>query len=454
MGKFRICLDSGHTLNYNKGIANGYYEGNVMFTLTQYEAKEFENYENVEVVLTRNKITDNPSLATRGKMAKGFNLFISNHSNAPSGNNSSTRGVNVLDSVTKPNKSIAETIGKVVAKTMGNNFRGVVYRRGNKGDYYGVLRHSIANGCKCSLLIEHGFHTNLEDSSFLMNNDNLKKLAKAKVEIIAQIFGLKKKNIGTVNKYYRVRKSWADVASQVGAYVSLENAKVIADRNIGYSVFDYNGKTVYVGQNIKDEPEVDFHVVENGDTLWGIAHEYSMTVDELKKLNGLNSDIIHIGSKLKLNNNVKPKPKSESVPKKEVQPVVTKTGNATIRSIQSTLNSRYNTGLRVDGYYGSLTNKAIVKGLQTELNKQFSRKLKIDGSFGSLSRANWVTVKRGAKGNLTYLIQALLYCKGYKITLDSSFGGATKKVVKQFQKDNKLTVDGKIGKNTITALVK
>ena len=43
MGKFRICLDSGHTLNYNKGIANGYYEGNVMFTLTQYEAKEFEN---------------------------------------------------------------------------------------------------------------------------------------------------------------------------------------------------------------------------------------------------------------------------------------------------------------------------------------------------------------------------------------------------------------------------
>ena len=84
-----------------------------------------------------------------------------------------------------------------------------------------------------------------------MNNDNLKKLAKAKVEIIAQIFGLKKKNIGTINKYYRVRKSWADVASQVGAYVSLENAKVIADRNTGYSVFDYNGKTVYVGRILK-----------------------------------------------------------------------------------------------------------------------------------------------------------------------------------------------------------
>ena len=101
-----------------------------------------------------------------------------------------------------------------------------------------------------------------------------------------------------------------------------------------------------------------------------------------------------------------------------------------------------------------MTRRAIVKGLQTELNKQFGKKLQIDGSFGSSSRANWITIKRGAKGNLTYLIQALLYCKGYKITLDLSFGGATKKVVKQFQKDNGLTQDGKIGKNTITALVK
>ena len=43
MGKFRICLDSGHTLNCNKGIANGYYEGNVMFTLTSI-GKRIENY--------------------------------------------------------------------------------------------------------------------------------------------------------------------------------------------------------------------------------------------------------------------------------------------------------------------------------------------------------------------------------------------------------------------------
>ncbi len=44
---------------------------------------------------------------------------------------------------------------------------------------------------------------------------------------------------------YRVRKSWADAASQVGAFSSLDNAKKSADAHPGYSVFDSNGKVVY-----------------------------------------------------------------------------------------------------------------------------------------------------------------------------------------------------------------
>ena len=45
--------------------------------------------------------------------------------------------------------------------------------------------------------------------------------------------------------YYRVRKTWADAASQLGAYDVLENAKQMADKNPGYTVFDWNGKAVY-----------------------------------------------------------------------------------------------------------------------------------------------------------------------------------------------------------------
>lgn len=45
--------------------------------------------------------------------------------------------------------------------------------------------------------------------------------------------------------YYRVRRSWADAASQVGAFESLENAKSCAGQNPGYAVFDESGKQVY-----------------------------------------------------------------------------------------------------------------------------------------------------------------------------------------------------------------
>lgn len=45
--------------------------------------------------------------------------------------------------------------------------------------------------------------------------------------------------------YYRVRKSWGDKKSQLGAYRILANAKAKADANAGYSVFSDDGKVVY-----------------------------------------------------------------------------------------------------------------------------------------------------------------------------------------------------------------
>ena len=48
-----------------------------------------------------------------------------------------------------------------------------------------------------------------------------------------------------VVKYYRVRKSWDDAKSQLGAYTVLANAKAMADKHPGYEVYDWNGRQVY-----------------------------------------------------------------------------------------------------------------------------------------------------------------------------------------------------------------
>ena len=50
---------------------------------------------------------------------------------------------------------------------------------------------------------------------------------------------------------YRVRKSWSDAKSQIGAFSSLENAKKAC--KAGYAVFDNNGKQVYPAKKSVDE---------------------------------------------------------------------------------------------------------------------------------------------------------------------------------------------------------
>lgn len=64
------------------------------------------------------------------------------------------------------------------------------------------------------------------------------------------------------------------------------------------------------------------------------------------------------------------------------------------------------------------------------------------------------TVKKGAEGNITRLIQERLNSVGFNLTLDGIFGENTKKAVKVFQKNRGLTEDGIVGPKTWEWLLK
>lgn len=49
----------------------------------------------------------------------------------------------------------------------------------------------------------------------------------------------------TTKTLYRVRKSWSDAKSQLGAFSNLANAKALVDKNPDYKVFDESGNVVY-----------------------------------------------------------------------------------------------------------------------------------------------------------------------------------------------------------------
>lgn len=102
--------------------------------------------------------------------------------------------------------------------------------------------------------------------------------------------------------YYRVRKTWKDSKSQVGAYRVLENAKAAADKNPGTYVFTNDGVAIYPE---KAAEIYRIHTVVKGDTLWDIAKAYlgdGSRYPEIKTLNNLKSNVIYSGWKLKIPN--------------------------------------------------------------------------------------------------------------------------------------------------------
>jgi len=106
--------------------------------------------------------------------------------------------------------------------------------------------------------------------------------------------------------YYRVRKDWKDSKSQVGAYRILTNAKNAADKNPGTFVFTNDGVAIYPTQDESTaETTYRIHTVVKGDTLWDIAALYlgkGSRYPEIKTLNGLTSNVIYSGWKLKIPN--------------------------------------------------------------------------------------------------------------------------------------------------------
>ena len=104
---------------------------------------------------------------------------------------------------------------------------------------------------------------------------------------------------GTTTEMYRVRKSWSNSTSQIGAFTKLANAKACADKNAGYSVFDSKGNVVYSSSSSASADAV--YTVKSGDTLSKIAAKYGTTYQVLAAYNGIaNPNVITVGQKIKI----------------------------------------------------------------------------------------------------------------------------------------------------------
>lgn len=188
----KIILSAGHGVGkaHNRGsICSNEGDNNYYYSLILKE--ELETYQDIKVDLVRNNINDNPHITNRSAMGKGYDLYLSLHSNAPGGTNQNVRGTEIFDSVERPNKALATKLCEATATLFNHNNRGVKYREGQPGfNWYGELRF---NEAKSSMIVENGFHTNPIDCNYYKNNH--KKLAEIQANVIAEHYKLRKKII-------------------------------------------------------------------------------------------------------------------------------------------------------------------------------------------------------------------------------------------------------------------
>ncbi len=186
-------IDPGHFKgNANKG-QTGYYEHEGVWKISNY-LKQILEANSVQVDFTKTYETD-LDLYKRGQRAQGYDLFISEHTNAY---NQKTRGVEVFFDYSKPqDKVYAEELSLVVSTVMNNTNRGAKTRTyidsGKTYNYYGVIRGASVTNCPHVFLIESGYHDNLVDEAFLKVDSNLRKVAQAQANVILKILGVNAK---------------------------------------------------------------------------------------------------------------------------------------------------------------------------------------------------------------------------------------------------------------------
>lgn len=202
----KVMIDPGHGPGCVNSGSNGYREVTGMWKLSCYLKAALERC-GVTAALTRAEGAD-PTVIDRGAKAKGYGIFISEHSNAANG---VARGCECYYSVKRTgDKAYAAALSGASAALMGNADRGakIRYNSANTADYYGVIRGAVEAGCPHVFLAETGFHDNVQDEAFLLQDDNIKLLAEAQANILCGILNIQYMGDGNMDEH------WAEKAYQ------------------------------------------------------------------------------------------------------------------------------------------------------------------------------------------------------------------------------------------------
>ncbi|MFR1050255.1 MAG: N-acetylmuramoyl-L-alanine amidase family protein [Lachnospirales bacterium] len=182
----KVCLDPGHGPDTVNGSPDGTYKERE-FTWDMYRRlRPLLEAQGVEVICTRAE-NEKPSLTARAAVSNkaGADLFVSLHSNASGNGWTAPKGFVIYTSVAgdsagrnKAAKAILVRMKEAGVTLFGSGLE--------HNPEYTVLRATTAP----AMIVEHGFHTNREDTALLKDSAYRGRLARAEARGICDYLGV------------------------------------------------------------------------------------------------------------------------------------------------------------------------------------------------------------------------------------------------------------------------
>ena len=146
-----------------------------------------------------------------------------------------------------------------------------------------------------TIVIDYGYINNIDDANLIKNN--YEDLAEAIVKSIVEYSSINYYP-NDLNGYYVVKKG--DSLYSIASINNTTVNKIKELNNLSSNVLQIGQLLKLPTSSIEDNTveNQNMYVVKKGDSLYSISNKYNTTVDNIKKLNNLSSNILQIGQKL------------------------------------------------------------------------------------------------------------------------------------------------------------
>jgi LysM repeat protein len=288
MNDYKIVIDPGHGGDDPGASGNGIIEKNLTLDISKYMYDRFKEL-GIPVSITR---LDDSTLSPTDRVNRILGFYGSDPNVIVISNHINAGGgdgAEVIYALRNSNR-FANLIGSELEKS-GQNLRKVYQRRlpsNPSRDYYFIHRNT---GNTEPVIVEYGFLDSSKDDVNQLKR-NYRNFAEGVVRAVLEYTGYE--NVpNTESDLYVVRRGdslWS-ISKKYG--ISVDELK---------RMNNLSSNLLSVGQTlrVKGVPETnnEIYVVKSGDTLYGIASRFGVNVDDLRRYNNLSGNVLSIGQQL------------------------------------------------------------------------------------------------------------------------------------------------------------